>query len=144
MGRYVNIAKRAIEAGQTVHQESDPYAERMQAALHEINLPAYPAGMLSWLDTAHPELYVALTSNLPDEIQRLWSEHAPFEQFEGALERLVSAHKRGCGLYREYRNEQRRREEHRSRRDQSEESPSSFQKTSQRDFRTAVKDGGAK
>jgi len=56
--------------------------------------------MIPWLGTARPDLYAGLTSNLPDEIQRLWSERAPLEQFEVVLARLVSLHRQCCALYR--------------------------------------------
>jgi hypothetical protein len=79
---------------------SDPYAERMRVALREVNPPDYPAGMIPWLGTARPDLYAELTSSLPDEIQRLWSERAPLEQFEVVLARLVSFHRQCCDLYR--------------------------------------------
>ena len=79
---------------------SDPYAERMRAALREINLPDYAVGMVPWLGTTRPDFYAEITSHLPDEIQRLWSEHAPLDQFEAVLARLVSLHKECCHLYR--------------------------------------------
>lgn len=79
---------------------SDPYAERMRAALRQVNLPDYPAGMVPWLGTARPDLYAELTSHLPDEMQRIWSERAPLEQFEAVLALLVSLHRQCCDLYR--------------------------------------------
>jgi hypothetical protein len=79
---------------------SDPYAERMRAALRQIDQPGYPSGMVPWLRTARPDLYAELTSYWPDEIQRLWSEHAPLDEFEIALERLVCLHRHCCNLYR--------------------------------------------
>ena len=79
---------------------SDPYAERLRAAIRQINVPGYPAGMVPWLDTVRPDLYAELTARLPDEIQRLWSERAPLEQFESVLARLVTLHRRCCELYR--------------------------------------------
>lgn len=79
---------------------SDPYAERMRAALRQINVPDYPAGMVPWLGTARPDLYAELTSHLPDQIDRLWSERAPLEQFESVLARLVTLHRRCCELCR--------------------------------------------
>jgi hypothetical protein len=79
---------------------SDPYAERMTAALHEISGGDYPAGMVLWLDAACPDSYAELTSRLPDEIHQLWSNHASLEQFESALARLVSLHRHCCDLYR--------------------------------------------
>jgi hypothetical protein len=78
---------------------NDPYEKRMQEALRQINAPDYPAGMMPWLDTVRPDLYAELTSHLPDEIQRLWSERAPLEQFEFVLVRLVSLHRQCCELY---------------------------------------------
>lgn len=79
---------------------SDPYAERMRAALRDINPPDYPAEMIPWLGTAHPNFYAELTSRLPDEIHRVWNEHAPLEEFEIVLARLVSLHRQCCDLYR--------------------------------------------
>jgi len=79
---------------------SDPYAERMRQALRHFNSPDYPAGMIQWLGTARPDLYARLTSNLPDEIQRLWSERAPLEHFERVPARLVSLHRECRDLYR--------------------------------------------
>jgi hypothetical protein len=74
----------------------------MRAALRQINPPDYPAGMIPWLDKAHSELYTELISRLPDGIQRLWSGRAPLEQFEAALVRLVSNHRRASALYRAF------------------------------------------
>jgi len=62
--------------------------------------------MILWLDSAHPDLYNELTSHLPDEIHKLWSERAPLEQFEAVLARLVSLHRRGRELYRRRRYKQ--------------------------------------
>lgn len=80
--------------------KSDPYAERMQAAWREVCKLDYPAGMILWLGDVHPRLYRELTGDLPDEIQRLWSEHKPLELFEAVLTRLVSLHRQCCELYR--------------------------------------------
>ena len=82
------------------HPVSDPYADRVREGLRQINAPDYPAGMVPWLDTVRPELYTELTARLPDEIQRLWSERGPLEQFESVLARLVTLHRRCCELYR--------------------------------------------
>src|SRR5215475_8613661 len=79
---------------------ADPYAEGMRWALRKINQPNYRAGMIRWLDTAYPVLYAELTSRLPDEIHRLWTERAPLEHFEVVLTRLVSLHEECCNLYR--------------------------------------------
>ncbi len=112
MGHYLEIAKRALELAernqQVVTSEptplelpvADPYAERIRVAFRQVNPPDYPTGMIPWLGTVHSDLYAELTSNLPDEIQRLWSERAPLEQFEAVLARLVSIHRWCCDLYR--------------------------------------------
>jgi hypothetical protein len=106
MGRYLQLAKKALEVlsqPQQVprHAKPDPYAERMAAALRQINLPDYPASMIPWLDRTRPALYVELTSLIPDEIGRLWNEHGPLDEFEATLERLVAVHREACRLYRE-------------------------------------------
>ena len=81
---------------------TDPYADRMKGALRAINAPSYRAGMISWLGETQPNLYLELTSKLPDEIQRIWSERAPIEHFESVLARLVSLHQQCCEQYRAY------------------------------------------
>lgn len=89
------------EAGSALRlPASDPYAERMRAALSKINPPNYPAAMVPWLGTAHPDLYAELTSRIPDQVHRLWTERAPLERFEAILALLVSVHGQCCDLYR--------------------------------------------
>jgi hypothetical protein len=113
MARYLEIARQIVaeqgslqaeelSATSVVHElpVADPYAERMRAALQKINQPNYPAGMIRWLDIAHPVAYAELTSHLPDEIHRLWTERAPLEQFEAVLSRLDSLHEECCSLCR--------------------------------------------
>jgi hypothetical protein len=105
---------------------TDPYAERMQAVLRKIAVPSYPPGMILWLETADPQAYAELTSQIPDEIDRMWKERAPLEQFEAVLSRLVSVHwqcREACVRART-----------RSKR---------VPKTSQLGFGTSVGDGGA-
>jgi hypothetical protein len=80
----------------------DPYAERMRAALCQMNPPGCPSGMVLWLATAHPHFYAQLTSRLPDEIHRLWTERAPLQAFEALLEHTVSLHRQSCALYQEF------------------------------------------
>ena len=86
------------------HRDQPPddsaYASRAQAALAQINRPDYSGAMILWLGTARPELYAELTSNLLDEIQRLWSQRVPLDQFEAVLARLVSLHRQCCDFYR--------------------------------------------
>jgi hypothetical protein len=112
MGRLLEIAKAALtetaaRSPQVAEPSSadqlpvsDPYAERMRAALSSINAADYPGGMVPWLGTAQPSLYAELTSHLPDDIVRMWSERAPLDRFEAVLARLVSVHRRCCELYR--------------------------------------------
>lgn len=80
--------------------ESDPYAERMQAAWLQVCQPDYPVGMIPWLGEVHPRLYSELTERLPDQIQQLWSEGSSLELFESVLMRLISLHRQCCELYR--------------------------------------------
>jgi hypothetical protein len=82
-------------------RESDPYAERMAAAIQQINQPDYPGGMISWLDSAHPKLYQELTSLIPDQVDRLWNEGVALGEFEATLDRLVAVHREACRLFRE-------------------------------------------
>jgi hypothetical protein len=96
---------------------ADPYAVRMRTALLDINQPDYPAGMIRWLESVHPDLYAELTSHLPDEIHRLWTERAPLERFETVLTRLTSLHRECCNLCRA-----------------AQKGPTSVPKTSQFDF----------
>ncbi|HEV2521805.1 MAG TPA: hypothetical protein VGT24_05435 [Candidatus Acidoferrales bacterium] len=72
----------------------------MKATLRQINAPDYSAGMIAWLGTAWPNLYMELTSYLPDEIRDLWADRTPLEQFESVLARLVTLHRRCRELYR--------------------------------------------
>jgi len=87
---------------------ADPYAERMRLALDQMTLPSYPTGMIPWLDTARPDLYVELTSRIPDEISRLWNNRVPLEDFEAVVDQLVSTHREGCRLYREEKKRRKR------------------------------------
>jgi hypothetical protein len=105
--RSVNSnAKRNIEKPEdSLHSggrvQPDPYHARVQAALSKINR-LYPAGMALWLEDAHKELYEELISRIPIEIDQLWNESAPLDQFQAALDRWVTLHREGCLLYREY------------------------------------------
>jgi hypothetical protein len=105
---FVGIEGAASIPSSTSERKPDPYAERMDEALRQINLSDYPAGMIPWLDTAHPALYLELTSRIPDEIDRLWNENGPLDEFEATLVRLVAVHREACRLYQE---EQSKRDE---------------------------------
>jgi hypothetical protein len=115
MGRYLEIARRVIEEQdrqKDIQPDSpepasftfelptaDPYAERMQAALRQVAMPSYRQGMILWLETGDPQAYAELTSQIPDEIDRLWKERAPLEQFEAVLSRFISLHLRCRNAY---------------------------------------------
>jgi hypothetical protein len=72
----------------------------MRDVLHQISLAGYSsAGMVPWLGTTRPDLYAKLTSYLPAEIHRLWSERMPLQEFDSLLTQLVSLHRRCCELY---------------------------------------------
>ncbi len=104
MGRYLKLAKNTLlrQSHRTrIEPKPDRYAARMRRALAEINSPGYPAGMILWLDKAHPELYEELTSWIPEEISWLWNESASLGQFQEVLDRLVAVHRECCRLYRE-------------------------------------------
>ena len=89
---------------------SDPYAERLGAAMREVARPDYPTGMIPWLGQANPRLYAELTERLPDEIHRLWSGHAPLEHFERVLHAWLETHRRACALYEAYLTARRERQ----------------------------------
>jgi len=104
MGRYLKLAKNTLlrQSHRTrIEPKPDLYAARMRRALTEINSPDYPAGMILWLDKAHPQLYTELTSRIPREIDGLWNESAPVGEFQAVLDRLVDVHRECCRLYRE-------------------------------------------
>jgi hypothetical protein len=96
------LRRRTHESDEHWPPESDRYAAQMQAALAEINRSGHP-GTILWLDTAQPELYMELTSEIPDEIDRLWNSSAPLNQFQAVLDRLVAVHRQCCQLYSEAR-----------------------------------------
>jgi hypothetical protein len=78
---------------------SDPYSRRFSTAMREVARPDYPVGMILWLGEANPALYADLTVRFPDELQRLWSEHAPLMDFDRILRLWVEAHRTACRLF---------------------------------------------
>jgi hypothetical protein len=108
MGRYLEFAKHVLKeeprnSERSGGAEIDPYGERVRAALREINRPDYPAGMIPWLGDNMPDLYKRLTSELPDEVNRLWNEHVTISKFEAVLRELIEAHQQACALYRNWK-----------------------------------------
>jgi len=120
MPSYLEIARRALqkspltEARECERSElsekriqrplspgaKDPYQTAAEEALRAICDPDYPAGMILWLERANPRVYAELTERLPDEIHRLWSEHAPLPKFQDVLDRWKQTHAQACVLYR--------------------------------------------
>jgi hypothetical protein len=84
-----------------LESKPDPYGARVRVVFLKINSPDYPQGMIAWLDKVHPNLYEDLISGIPNEIERLWNESVPLEQFQAVLDRWVALHREGCRLYRE-------------------------------------------
>lgn len=78
---------------------SDPYSRRFSTVMRQVARPDYPAGMILWLGEANLALYADLTVHLPDELQRLWSEHAPLEDFDRILGLWVETHRTACQLF---------------------------------------------
>ena len=110
MGRYLDIAKKAIREPRRSHSapgksNSNPYADRMRAAWCEINRSHHPAGMIVWLGGTHTDLYKKLTGYLPDKIQRLWEARAPLSDFEAACTELVECHRSAVELFRRHRGD---------------------------------------
>jgi hypothetical protein len=77
----------------------DFFAQRVRAALAEINRQDCPAGMILWLEDAAPEIYLDLTDRLPAEIHRLWTAHASVKEFEESLARFTVKYKQARELY---------------------------------------------
>lgn len=90
---------RAVRAEDTSHPIEDKYSRLLQSALAKVCRSDYPAGMILWLRDAFPLLYVELIDGLPDEMDRLWSGHAPLKEFEQILDVWVEAHRTACEMY---------------------------------------------
>jgi hypothetical protein len=55
--------------------------------------------MIKWLESQNPTLYAVLTDNLPRQIEKLWSEACPEDEFQEVLDRWVEMHAAACALY---------------------------------------------
>jgi hypothetical protein len=87
-------------AAQTTLETSDiDYHARVEAALDAVCRPDYPPGMILWLDRADPCLYNRLICSLPNLISRLWSEHAPLDDFQRVVDEWLATHRRACSLF---------------------------------------------
>lgn len=91
--------KVAGQPKSAANQFADPYQSRTLAAVKQLCRPDYPAGMIPWLEAAHPEYHRLLTTILPDRIDELWRARAPIKEFDGVLARLVETHRLSCKAY---------------------------------------------
>ncbi|SRR5258708_23661188 len=93
-----------LGAGSDVENEwpmltDDAYLKRLDAAGRRAYPLDYPAELIPWLRHACPSLYVDLTRRLPNEIQRLWSYHASFEDFDRTLALWIKSVQTACELF---------------------------------------------
>ena len=109
MGRYLELARRALENSQGAalpyekneineKRVADPYQELVRATLAKVS--DQPFGMVPWLKENLPMLYEELTTQLPDEIHRLWEGRAPLVEFKRILDLWLEAHRASCEVYR--------------------------------------------
>jgi hypothetical protein len=114
MGRYLDLVRHATQIPSEAYPHerneinekrdespSDPYAERFRAAIQRVNSFDCPSGVITWVREQYPILYLELIVGLPDAIHRLWSEHAPFDEFERILKSWVSTFQTACELFTE-------------------------------------------
>jgi len=114
MGRYLDLARRALEAsagaldGEKSEKSekreirlADPYQDLARAMLAK--LTDQPVGMVPWLRQNYQGLYEELIIRLPDEIHSLWEEQAPLTEFEHILDLWLVAHRTACEIFRKER-----------------------------------------
>lgn len=80
-------------------RDLDPYWKIAQAALDQIAAILFPEGVWEWLEHHQNALYTELQDSLPAEIDRLWDNSAPLQDFEIVLERWVNAHRDACKIF---------------------------------------------
>jgi hypothetical protein len=93
--------EKLAEADQYKRNETkvtDPYQELVRATLAKVS--DQPFGMVPWLKENLPMLYEELTTQLPDEIHRLWEGRAPLVEFKRILDLWLEAHRASCEVYR--------------------------------------------
>lgn len=79
---------------------ASPYFQRAEEALHEIcNHGHYLTGALCYFRAAHPDRAKQLEADLWQEIDRLWDEGAPIDEFQATLDRWVQLHREACDLF---------------------------------------------
>jgi hypothetical protein len=76
----------------------DDYSKLAHGALARICGPGYPAGMLSWLESSHPELYQRIAVLFPQLISELWTQRASLGTFSRTLDDWVDLHRRASDL----------------------------------------------
>lgn len=79
--------------------EDEPEAHMTRVAWKLITTKPYLPGTISWLETGNPSLYAELTRDLPNQIEQMWSQDAPLDEFQAALEQFVAAHDRACSEF---------------------------------------------
>lgn len=111
MGRYLDLARRALESSTGVppyekneineKRVTDSYQDLARAALARVS--DQPVGMIPWLRQHHQALYEELIVRLPDEIHSLWEGQAPLSEFEHILDLWLVAHRTACEMFRKQR-----------------------------------------
>lgn len=94
----------ALKASDPVHSTTldEPYHQRVRDALRAIAALDYPPGTLAWAETAYPKLYPRMLTIPMEQVDKLWREHAPLDQFESVLTDWIEAHRTAGKLYAEY------------------------------------------
>ncbi len=69
-----------------------------------------PPELMPWLRLRAPKLYSRLVVELPDELQRIWEEGEPVEEFEGTIRCLEEARFQALNFYAACRGGERERE----------------------------------
>jgi len=79
---------------------ASPYYRRAEEALREIcNHGTDQLGALRYFRAVRPELARQLEVELWQQIEKLWDEDAPVEEFQEALDRWVQLHRDACDLF---------------------------------------------
>jgi hypothetical protein len=90
------VGSRNIESAE------EEYRQKLRELMSRICIAPYRDGMIPWLRQFHSDLHEALTSSLPREIDRMWAEKSPSQDFHAALDRFFQAHTSARHLYEEY------------------------------------------
>jgi hypothetical protein len=88
-----------LRAGDGDKPKPQAQDSKMRAALQEIARVECRAGMIVWLECAHPNLYRALLIDIPDAIDRSYGADGRPHEFDAALARLVDVYRQAAQLY---------------------------------------------